>query len=413
MAKTLLQINTVINSGSTGRIAEEIGQTALAAGWRSVIAYGRNPRPSRSEAIRIGGDWGVRLHGLRSRVFDDAGFGSRRVTEAFIREAEKLSPDVIHLHNVHGYYLNIDVLFRWLAQANVPVVWTLHDCWPFTGHCSHFDFIGCEKWKTGCFACPQKREYPASLLCDRSRKNWEQKRELFSSVKNLTLVPVSDWLAGVTRESFLGDKKICRIYNGTDTSVFSPRCDGGAVREKYGLGNRFVALGCASVWTERKGLSDFIKLRERVPEKDLAIVLVGLSEKQIQALPAGIVGIRRTESVEALADLYSAADLFLNPTYEDNFPTVNIEALACGTPVCTYKTGGSPEAIDENTGFVVEQGDIDDVISAIEAIRSRGKAAYSEGCRSRALSRFRKEDRWAEYLALYESLSTNYTNFTN
>lgn len=402
MSKTLLQINTVINSGSTGRIAEEIGQTALAAGWRSVIAYGRNPRLSQSEAIRIGSDWSVRLHGLRSRIFDDTGFGSRRATEAFIREAEKLSPDVIHLHNIHGYYLNIEVLFRWLTQANVPVVWTLHDCWPFTGHCSHFDFIGCEKWKTGCLACPQKREYPASLLCDRSRKNWEQKRELFSAVNNLTLVPVSDWLAGIARESFLGDKKICRIYNGTDTAVFSPRGSGKSAREKYGLGSRLVVLGCASVWTERKGLSDFIKLRARVPEKDLAIVLVGLSEEQLQSLPSGIVGIRRTESVEALAGLYSAADLFVNPTYEDNFPTVNIEALACGTPVCTYHTGGSPEAINVDTGFVVEQGDIDGLVSVLETIRTRGKSAYAEACRSRALACFRKEERWAEYLRLYD-----------
>ncbi len=402
MPKTLLQINTVVNSGSTGRIAEEIGQTAMAAGWRSVIAYGRNPRPSASELIRIGSDWEVRLHGVRSRIFDDHGFGSRKATEAFIREAEKLSPDLIHLHNVHGYYLNIDVLFRWLAQANVPVVWTLHDCWPFTGHCSHFDFIKCARWETGCFSCPQKKEYPASLLSDRSRKNREQKRVLFSSVKKLTLVSVSDWLTGIAQKSFLGDKMISRIYNGTDTEIFSPKGNGNVVRERYGLGNRFTVLGCASVWTERKGLSDFVKLRERVPERDLAIVLVGLSGKQISELPAGIVGIRRTESVEALAELYSASDLFLNTTYEDTFPTVNIEALACGTPVCTYKTGGSPEAIDENTGLVVEQGDIAGLVSAIETIRSRGKSAYADACRFRACACFRKEDRWAEYLALYE-----------
>ena len=402
MPKTLLQINTVVNSGSTGRIAEEIGQTALAVGWRSVIAYGRNPRPSKSELMRIGNDWDVRLHGLRSRIFDDHGFGSRKATEAFIREAEKLSPDIIHLHNVHGYYLNIEVFFRWLTQVNLPVIWTLHDCWPFTGHCAFFDFVRCNRWIGGCFSCPQKKEYPASFVFDRSRKNWEQKRELFSSVKNLTLVAVSDNRAGLIRRSFLGDKKVVRIYNGTDTATFSPKTNGNVVREKYGLENRFVALGCASVWVNRKGLPDFIKLRERVSEKDLAIALVGLSEEQIRELPAGIVGISRTESVEALADLYSAADVFFNPTYEDSFPTVNIEALACGTPVCTYRTGGSPEAVDGSTGFVVEQGDIDGVISAINQIRSRGKATYTDACRSRALSCFRKEDRWAEYLMLYQ-----------
>lgn len=403
--RTLLQINSVVNSGSTGRIAEEIGQTAIEAGWRSVIAYGRNPRPSASELIRIGNDWDVRLHGLRSRVFDDHGFGSRRATEAFIREAEKLNPTVVHLHNLHGYYLNIDVLFRWLARSGVPVVWTLHDCWPFTGHCAHFTFAGCARWKTGCFSCPQTRSYPSSFLFDRSRRNWERKRELFSAVKNLTLVPVSDWLAGLTKESFLGNKKIVRIFNGTDTETFSPKSAETIrrIREKYGLGDRFVALGCASVWGARKGLQDFLRLRERLPANKAEIALVGVSEKQAAALPPGIVGIRRTESVAALAALYSAADLFVNPTYEDNFPTVNIEALACGTPVCTYRTGGAPEAVDEKTGFVVEQGDVDGVLAAIEAIRSRGKAAFSSACRARALACFDKRERWADYLSLYES----------
>lgn len=402
MPKTLLLINTVINSGSTGRIAEEIGQTALAAGWRSVIAYGRNPRLSKSETIRIGSDWGVRLHALRSRILDDAGFGSRRATEAFIREAERLSPDVIHLHNVHGYYLNIEVLFRWLAQANVPVVWTLHDCWPFTGHCSHFDFIGCKKWKTGCFVCPQKRGYPTSLLCDRSRKNWEQKRELFSAVNNLTLVPVSDWLAGVTRESFLGDKKICRIYNGTDTAVFSPKEDVEVVRRKYGLGKRFVALGCATSWGRKKGILHYKELAERVGA-ETAIVMVGVSEKLAKELPRGIIAIPRTENTEELASLYSAADVVLNLSYEETFGLTTAEGFACGTPSIVFDRTASPELITPDTGFVVKAGDIEGLASALETIRSRGKSVYSNACRSRALSCFRKEDRWAEYLRLYEA----------
>lgn len=403
MPKTLLQINTVVNSGSTGRIAEEIGQTALAAGWRSVIAYGRNPRPSRSELIRIGSDRDVLLHGLRSRIFDDAGFGSRKATEAFIREAEKLSPDVIHLHNVHGYYLNFDVLFKWLAQVNVPVVWTLHDCWPFTGHCSHFTFVGCEKWKSGCFSCPQTRGYPASLLFDRSRKNWKQKRELFSSVKNLTLVPVSDWLARITRESFLGNKKIFRIYNGTDTEVFSPKGNGNAVREKYGLGKRFVALGCATSWGRKKGIAHYRELAKFTDEK-IVIVMVGVPENVARTLPENIVSIPRTENIEELASLYSAADVVLNLSYEETFGLTTVEGFACGTPGIVFNCTASPELITPETGFVVKQGDIDGVISAIDAIRSRGKAAYSEACRSRALSRFRKEDRWAEYLSLYEEV---------
>lgn len=402
MSKTLLQINSVVNSGSTGRIAEEIGRTALNAGWRSVIAYGRNPRPSASEIIRVGNDWDVRLHGLRSRVFDDHGLGSRKATEAFIRKAEALAPDVVHLHNVHGYYLNIDVLFRWLAQSGVPVVWTLHDCWPFTGHCSHYTKIGCDRWLTGCFSCPQKRDYPASLIFDRSRKNWEQKRELFSSVKNLTLVPVSDWLAGEVRKSFLGDKKIVRIHNGTDTETFSPKTNGAAVRKKYGLGNRFVALGCAGAWGESKGLRHYAELAERTDE-DLAIVMVGVTEATAKTLPQNIIAIPRTESIEELATLYSAADVVLNLSYEETFGLTTVEGFACGTPGIVFRSTASPELITPETGIVVEPGDVDGVLAAIAEIRSHGKAAYSAACRSRALACFRKEDRWAEYLRLYEA----------
>lgn len=402
MSNTLLQINSVVNSGSTGRIAEEIGRTALDAGWRSVIAYGRNPRPSASELIRVGNDWDVRLHGLHSRIFDDHGFGSRKATEAFIRKTEALAPDVVHLHNVHGYYLNIEALFRWLAQSGVPVVWTLHDCWPFTGHCSHYTKIGCDRWLTGCFSCPQKRDYPASLVFDRSRKNWEQKRELFSSVKNLTLVPVSDWLAGEVRKSFLGDKKIVRIHNGTDTETFSPKTNGVAVRKKYGLGNRFVALGCAGAWGESKGLRHYAELAERTDE-DLAIVMVGVTEATAKTLPQNIIAIPRTESIEELAALYSAANVVLNLSYQETFGLTTVEGFACGTPGIVFRSTASPELITPETGIVVEPGDVDGVLAAIAEIRSRGKAAYSAACRSRALACFRKEDRWAEYLRLYET----------
>ena len=330
------------------------------------------------------------------------------------------------LNNVHSYYLNIDVLFRWLARSGVPVVWTLHDCWPFTGHCGYYTRIGCDRWLTGCFSCPQKRGYPASFVFDRSRKNWERKRELFSSVKNLTLVPVSDWLAGEVRKSFLGDKKIVRIHNGTDTETFSPKADGNAVREKYGLGERFVALGCASVWGARKGLTDFLRLREKFSENELSVVLVGLSEAQIaelaqrtngnpaivivgvtetiaKTLPPNVITIPRTESIEELAALYSAADVVLNLSYQETFGLTTVEGFACGTPGIVFRSTASPELITPETGFVVEPGELDGVLSAIAEIRSRGKAAYSATCRSRALACFRKEDRWAEYLRLYAS----------
>lgn len=402
-ARTLLQVNSVGNFGSTGRIAEEIGRTALAAGWRSVIAFGRNPRPSASELIRIGSDFGVLAHALRSRIFDDTGFGSRRATEKFIREAEKLAPDIVHLHNLHGYFLNIDVLFRWLARAGVPVVWTLHDCWSFTGRCAYFDFIGCSRWETGCYDCPQTRGYPASFLFDRSRKNWEQKRALFSSIKNLTLVPVSDWLAGLVKKSFLGDKNIVRIYNGVDTATFSPKPDAelAGVRARYGIGGRFMALGVASVWGARKGLSHYVELAQKIDPATTALVMVGVPAELKKTLPKNIIVIPRTESIAELAALYAAADVSLNFSYEETFGMTTAEALACGTPGIVFRKTASPELISPETGVVVAADALDETLSAIEKIRSRGKSAFAAACRFRAQKLFDKKSQDARYIELY------------
>lgn len=400
--KILLQINSVVNSGSTGRIAEEIGQTAIAAGWESYIAYGRNERPSSSKLIKIGTDKDIKLHGLQTRLFDRHGLGSRGATDEFIKQIEVIKPDIIHLHNIHGYYINMEVLFHYLKKVNIPVVWTFHDCWPITGHCSHFTFVGCEKWKTQCYSCPQKKGYPASYFIDRSKKNYNLKKELFNSLPNLTLVPVSQWLAGILNESILQNFPIKVINNGINTEVFKPSMISD-FRKKYGLKDKFILLGVASVWEERKGLKDFIEL-SKLLNSDYQIVLVGLTKKQIELLPKNILGIERTESVDALADIYSTSDVFINPTYEDNFPTTNLESLACGTPVITYKTGGSPEAIDVSTGIVVEQGNIQGLVDAINVIKDNGKQYYSEACVKRAHRLYKKEDRYKEYIQLYNEL---------
>lgn len=403
--KTLLQINVVVNSGSTGRIAEEIGQTAIEAGWKSYIAYGREKgRPSQSHKIRIGTDWDIKMHGVQTRVLDNhaLGMSSRSATKDLIKQIEQIKPDVIHLHNVHGYYINAEVLFNYLSKLDTPVVWTFHDCWPFTGHCAHFDYAGCDKWKTGCYECPLKKGYLASLVIDRSKKNYEDKKRLFNSVKNMTLVPVSNWLGNYYKDSFLHKYNVRMIHNGIDTSVFQPKKNNPAII-KYNLQGKFVILGVASVWGFRKGLQDFIKISDTLSSNH-QIVLVGLSDKQIKELPNNIIGIARTESVNELAELYSAADVFANPTYEDNFPTTNLEALACGTPVITYNTGGSPEAVDADTGIVVEKGNTDALIDAINEIKQTGKAHYSDACRNRALQLYRKEDRYRDYINLYDEL---------
>ena len=402
MIKKILQINSVINSGSTGRIAEEIGQTAIAAGWMSFIAYGRNDRPSQSELIKIGNDWDIKMHGFQTRLFDRHGLGSKSATKELIGKIKEISPDIIHLHNIHGYYLNIEILFKYLRNTNIPVVWTFHDCWPITGHCSHFTFVGCEKWKEKCFDCPQKTSYPASWFVDRSEKNFHLKKELFTSLPNLTLVPVSNWLSEILKESFLQDYPIKVINNGINTDVFKPS-SGKSFRQRYDLNNKFILLGVASIWSPRKGLEDFIELNKLL-DSSYKIVLLGLTKNQIKQLPQNILGIERTESIEQLAEIYAVSDVYLNLTYEDTFPTTNLESLACGTPVITYNTGGSPEALDELTGIVVEQGNINKIMEAIQQIIVNGKNFYKDLCVNRANRLYRKEDRYREYIELYDQL---------
>lgn len=400
--KTILQINTRVNSGSTGRIAEEIGLAAMARGWQSYIAFGRDEQPSQSQKIRIGNDWTIRWHGLQTRLFDRHGLESKGPTKQLIREIEAIKPDVIQLHNLHGSYINYPLLFSYLKKTKTPVVWTFHDCWPITGHCVHFDYVGCEKWKTQCYACPQKHTHPSSYFLDRSKRNYTQKKALFTSLPNLTIVPVSSWLSGLISESYLKRESQQLIYNGIDTMRFKPK-ETTTFRKEHGLEDTFLILGVANGWTHRKGLNDFIKLGSFLSD-NCRIVLVGLKKKQLKGLPKSFITILRTESVDALADVYAACDVYVNPTYEDNFPTTNLEALACGTPVVTYQTGGSPEAIDEKTGLVVEKGDIDALSEAIKCIQSNGKGYYKNACVKRAQERYSKEARYQEYMQLYESV---------
>lgn len=403
--RNVLLINASANSGSTGRIAEEIGHTAITNGYECYFGYGRIGRESKAHLIRIGSDWDVKVHGLGSLLFDNHGFGSRKATKQFIQEIERIKPDVINLHNIHGYYLNVETLFEYLAKADIPVVWTLHDCWPFTGHCSYFDRYHCEKWKTGCHHCPNSKGYPKSLFLDRSKANYERKKKLFNRPKNITFVAVCQWMANNVKESFLGGYPVETIYNGVDVDIFHPSDKQSLLLSKNSMGidnHKKVVLGVASTWDKRKGLDDFITMSAQLPS-DCQIILVGLNDKQIANLPSNIIGIKRTENVSQLAELYSLADVFVNPTYVDNFPTTNIEALACGTPVVTYRTGGSPEAITEKTGVVVNQGEINLLLPAVEYV-ANNKSAYTNACRNRAVEHFNKQDRFEDYVNLFNSL---------
>lgn len=357
----ILQIN-IFGNLSTGKIAVDIYKTLVRAGHEGMIAYARGTIEEGIPSIKIGTEIDVKVHGLMTRITDRTGFYSKKATWKFIEDIRAYNPDMIHLHNIHGYYLNIEILFGFLKEYGKPVVWTLHDCWAFTGHCAYFDFVKCDKWETGCYDCEQKRSYPASLMIDNSKKIWQKKKELFSGL-NMKIVTPSYWLKQLVEKSFLNQYPVEVIHNGIDLKIFQPK--EGNFRENYNLEDKYIILGVASSWDKRKGLRDFIEL-EKLLDNKYKIVLVGLTKKQIEELPETILGIERTNNVEELVDIYTTANVFFNPTYEDNYPTVNLEAIACGTNVITYNTGGSPETLHVESGKVIKQGDIESALIEIE-----------------------------------------------
>ena len=346
-------INTVPN-GSTGGIMMKGHRELLAAGEESYAFWGRGRAGEGGREFRFATDAGVKFDALQTRLDGKAGFHSKAATRRLLERLDEIKPDVVHLHNLHGYYVNIEMLFEWLAARDCRVEWTLHDCWAFTGHCAYFTYVKCDKWKAGCGnGCPQLGTYPKTHSKASCAWNFDQKRRLFNLVPagRMRLITPSQWLANLVAESFLSKCPVEVRHNTIDTSVFKPTPSD--FRERYGIGDRFMILGVASPWTERKGLSDFVRLAGELDSEKYAIVLVGLSEKQVKELPAGIVGLTRTDSREELAGIYSTADVFFNPTVEDNYPTVNLEAEACGTPVVTYDTGGCREAIFRSDSRVV------------------------------------------------------------
>ena len=364
----VLMINVVCGIRSTGRICTDLATELEKQGHEVKIAYGREqvPEQFKKYAVKIGTDFDVKLHALKARLFDTAGFESKSVTKKFIEWVKEYDPDVIHLHNLHGYYINVELLFDYLKKCQKKIIWTLHDCWSFTGHCVYFDYVECERWKRGCHDCPQKKEYPICVGLEQSKKNYWKKRMCFRNIDDLTLVTPSMWLAQRVEKSYMSNYPVEVINNGVDTNVFHPIKSN--VRNKYNLGNKKIILGVASVWDKRKGLETFLKLSQKI-KSEYQIVLVGLSRQQISKLPKNIKGIKQTNSPQELAALYSIAEVFVNPTLEDNYPTTNIEAIACGTPVITYNTGGSPESA-KHYGLIIEKRDIDGIIKGIEKVKN-------------------------------------------
>lgn len=396
---TLLQINVSSNWGSTGKIAEQIGLCAQSHGWECYVAFGRSANPSALKNIKVGNMFWTVEHFAENRLLDNEGLASRIPTKRFLKEIDKIHPDVVHLHNIHDHYINYRLLFSYLAKKKIPVVWTQHDLWAITGHCMYIP-DGCVKWNNVCNNCQMVKR--CSL--DRSRRNHQLKKRLLATIPSLTIVPVSEWLADNMRQSHLKNRPIEVIHNGIDIKTFSPQT--ADVKAKFGIGSKKIVLGVAAVWDARKGLKDFYALSQMLPKDEYEIVIVGKvdsAEKKFVDGGCEITFVDRTENVLELAQLYSDASVFANPTYQDNYPTTNLEAMACGTPVVTYRTGGSPEAVDENTGLVIDQGDVEALKDAVIELSSKD---MREACRKRAEAIFDKEKCFSTYISLYNKLLT-------
>lgn len=401
----IVEIN-MLHYGSTGKIMLGIADVARSAGhqvWTfSPKRYSRRGKidfpliPGHSYFGSVGEN---ARHILLGKYTGMNGCFSLIGTLRLLRQLDKIKPDIIHLHNLHGFVINLPLLFGYIKKRRIPTVWTLHDCWAFTGQCPYFTLANCGKWKTGCHHCPQIQVYPKANV-DRTRLMWRLKKKWFTGVNNMILVTPSKWLAELVKQSFLKDYPVKVINNGIDLDVFRPRDS--SFRQDHGIApQEYMLLGVASGWGKRKGLDVFIELAGRLPE-GYRIVLVGTNEETDKLLPENIISVHQTDNQSQLAEIYSAADLFVNPTREEVFGMVNAEALACGTPVITFNTGGSPEIIDDSCGAVVDCDDVEALIEMCVNI-CENKAFSRESCLTRSAG-FNQDSVFEAYTFIYDKI---------
>ena len=420
----IAQIN-VVASLSTGRIASTLCRMSVQAGHQALLCHSRDVAPNDVASYRIGTKLGIYLHMGLARLTDRAGFFSRHATRKLVCQLELYKPDLVHLHNLHGYYLHLPTLFAYLKQRDLPVVWTLHDCWAFTGHCAYYttaqgaaplggkrrraqsNAVGCQRWQGGCGHCPLKHAYPCSWLMDQSARNWQEKRDLFSGLQHLVLATPSDWLRGQVKQSFLKNYPVYTLPNGLDVTSFKPCQDESFMRDVinfYGLersGGRKLVLSVAAVWDERKGLDDLIDLAKALGE-EYCVAAVGLDEFQIASLPKGtVMGLKRAGNLNDLCALYTAADLYVSASHEETMGMTLLEALACGTQVLCYDATAMPEIVTDDVGEVVKLGDIHALAAA--ARRLCASPLEASACRARA-EEYESNVRFAAYLRLYENM---------
>jgi glycosyltransferase involved in cell wall biosynthesis len=395
----ILQINSVCGVGSTGRIATDIHKTLIEQGHESYIAYGRDLPRNCDNVIRIGSKLDTLRHVALTRVFDKHGFGSKKATKELINIIKNINPDIIHLHNIHGYYINIELLFNYIESSKKKVIWTLHDCWAITGHCSYFEHSQCHKWMEGCMNCQLKREYPASYILDNSKNSYLRKRSLFNITQKIEIVSISNWLNSIVEKSFLKDNHLNIIYNGIDTNVF--KYSKSDLLKRIGIKDKYVILGVASQWTNRKGLDRFIELSKYIKDDEI-ILLVGLEDQQILKLPTNIKGIKKLGSIQDLVEIYSEADVFVNMSYEETFGLVTAEAMACGTPVVVFNTTANPELVNENVGKVINKDDIEGVYDAVSFFKKADKDILRINCKRHVENNYSKLQMHSKYMSLYE-----------
>lgn len=360
----VLQINVTYGIGSTGMICNFVAKLLDKEGVENLTIVSQG-RTETANTVKIENKAYYKIQALKSRIFGNYGFNSFLATKEIIKQIKEFSPNIVHLHNIHGHNVNLEMLFMFFKEnPEIKLFWTFHDCWAFTAYCPHYTMAKCYKWQSECSLCRQRKEY--SWFFDKSKKIFVRKKELFTGL-NLTIITPSEWLAGEVKQSFLKDYPVKVINNGIDLSVFKPTESD--FRKKYNISdNKYILLGVAFGWGKRKGLDVFIELQKRLDKDKYQIVLVGTDDNVDKLLPKEIISIHRTQNQTELAEIYTAADLFVNPTREENYPTVNMESIACGTPVITFRTGGSPEILTEKTGMVVDCDDIDALQNGIENI---------------------------------------------
>lgn len=397
----ILQINSTANRGSTGRIAEQIGLLIQNEGWASIIAFGRDANPSSSRLYRIGNGIDIKLHGLKSLVLGKHGLGSAKPTYGLLDFIKEENIDIVHLHNIHGYYLNLEILFEELSKLNVQVVWTLHDCWAFTGHCTHFSDINCNRWKIKCYSCPKIGNYPKSLFFDNSEFFFEKKQFLFN-LKSLNIVTVSKWLKGLVNESFLNKHNTISISNGVDENTFILQEKNSKLLKSYGLEKKTILLAASTSWAKQKGFDDYIKLAALLSPNNV-IVLLGLPDRLKKSLPSNIVGVSRTENMHQLASWYSTADIVLNLSYQESFGLTSVEGFMCGKPTIVYNATASPELIvDPELGVIVTPGDVYAVKQSVESLIN-SEINHSR-IREIAIKNYGANSQYSKYISLYKSI---------